>query len=165
MQEIERKWLLNKVPASCREQNPIHYERHFIYSDNGVEIRIQNKGDKYEFERKTETSDLSRTGVKFEITEEEYILLKQLSIASLERQSYIVNENGCTISIKEYLGKHKGLVRAEVEFSSEQSANEFVAPSWFGEEITQSVLGKDKKLIELSEIEFKNLLDSRRDSN
>lgn len=158
MQEIERKWLLKEVPERYRAQIPLHYERHFLFSENGIEIRVQKKGNKYEFERKTESNDLTRAVVKFEITGEEYTLLKKLSNASLERQSYNLNDGGYEISIKEYLGRHQGLIRAEVEFDSELSANQFIPPSWFGKEITNSELGKDKKLIDLSTESFEGLL-------
>jgi CYTH domain-containing protein len=159
MQEIERKWLLKEIPEECRSQAPIHYERHFLFAKDGVETRIQKKGDKYEFERKVETNELTRNGVKFEITEVEFNLLKKLSIASLERQSYMLTENGHEISIKEYLGRHTGLIRAEVEFESEQGANDYQVPSWFGIEITDTPLGKDKKLAFLSAEQFKSLLN------
>lgn len=153
MKEIERKWILSKLPE-IGGQIPIQYERHFLFIGKGVEIRIQKKGDKFEFERKVESNDLTRTGEKFEITEDEFDQLKKNSVASLVRESYLVDG----ISVKIYKGKHKGLIRAEVEFESEEEAESFKPLDWFGKEITNSDLGKDKKLAMLDDLEFKTLL-------
>jgi adenylate cyclase len=157
MTEIERKWILKEIPDKVKGQTPIPYERHFLFIGSGIEIRIQKKGEKYEFERKVESNDLTRMGEKFEITQAEFDQLKLCSIASLERESYLIPSNP-KISIKVYKGKFSGLIRAEVEFDSEESAKDFTVRKWFGEEITDSPLGKDKKLIRLNAEEFKNLI-------
>src|SRR5689334_11660711 len=136
MVEIERKWILHELPQGCYEQKPIPYERHFLFVKNGIEIRVQKKADKYEFERKIEQNALTREGQKFEITKDEFEYFCQKSMTSLVRQSYLIHEAGWEVSIKEYLGKHKGLIRAEIEFSSTQEAESFVPLAWFGEEIT-----------------------------
>lgn len=46
----------------------------------------------------------------------------------------------------------------EVEFSSEDEAKKYKPLDWFGEEITDSPLRKDKKLSQLSSKEFTQLL-------
>lgn len=153
MKEIERKWILSKLP-DVSNQVPIPYERHFLFIGEGIEVRIQKKGDKYEFERKVESNNLTRTGEKFEITEAEFNHFKQYAVGSIERESYIVEG----ISVKVYKGKHSGLIRAEVEFSSEEEAERFKPLDWFGEEITDSPIGKDKKLSQLGSEEFNQLL-------
>ena len=72
--------------------------------------------------------------------------------------SYIIQESVPEISLKIYHGDYEGLVRIEVEFEHEELARQFVSPPWFGEEITDSPLGKDSKLITLSPEEFRNEL-------
>ncbi len=153
MKEIERKWILSKLP-DVSNQVSIPYERHFLFIGEGIEVRIQKKGDKYEFERKVESNNLTRTGEKFEITEAEFNHFKQYAVGSIERESYIVEG----ISVKVYKGKHSGLIRAEVEFSSEEEAKRFKPLDWFGEEITDSPIGKDKILSQLGSEEFNQLL-------
>lgn len=147
--EIERKWILKTLPEGL-DQIPTQYERHFLFIQDGLEVRIQRKGDKYEFERKSEENELSRKVEKFQITKEEFELFKTLSIGSIERESYLLDN----ISIKVYKSDFEGLIRAEVEFETEEEAKNFTPPTWFGEEITDSVLGKDKKLIKLSREDF-----------
>lgn len=157
--EIERKWIFSKLPENTLP-NPIPYERHFLYLDDINEIRIQKKGSKFEFERKSKKSRLSRNTQKFEISKAEFDSLKRHEIGSIERESYLV-DGYPEISIKKYLGKFQGLIRAEVEFESEEEAKEYSAPSWFGKEITNSPLGKDKQLIFIEDISkyLKDCLD------
>lgn len=153
MKEIERKWILSSLP-DIGSQSSVPYERHFLFIGEGVEVRIQRKTDKFEFERKVESNDLTRVGEKFEITEAEFNHFKQYAVGSIERESYIVKG----VSVKVYKGKHSGLIRAEVEFNSEEDAERFKPLDWFGEEITDSPLGKDKKLSQLSSEEFNQLM-------
>lgn len=153
MKEIERKWIVKTLPP-ITDQTPLLYERHFLFNANGIEIRIQKKGDVFEFERKVEVSDLTREGQKFTISPAEFESLKKHSIGSIIRESFVIDD----ISVKVYKGLFSGLIRAEVEFNNEHEAQEFIPPVWFGEEITHSVLGKDKKLMMISETEFTNEL-------
>lgn len=153
MKEIERKWVLSELP-DIGNQQPVPYERHFLFIGEGVEVRIQRKGNKYEFERKVESNDLTRVGEKFEITEAEFNHFKEFAVGSIVRESYMVDG----VSIKVYKGKHSGLIRAEVEFNSEDEASKFEPLDWFGKEITDLPLGKDKKLSQLSVDEFNQLL-------
>jgi len=156
--EIERKWFIKIIPDLTGLQS-IPYERHFLYIGADIEIRIQKKGDKYIFERKQEVNDLTRDNTIFDITQAEFEALKKLSIKSIIRHSYPLHSipGG---SLKMYQGDFEGLVRAEIEFDSEDEANAFIPPTWFGKEITNSALGKDKKLVQLSKEEFKELLSA-----
>ena len=49
-------------------------------------------------------------------------------------------------------------MRAEIEFKSEYEAQNFKPFDWMGREITNTMLGKDSKLVQLSKEEFKKLL-------
>lgn len=151
--EIERKWIISEIPNDLLLSSPLIYERHFLFIGNDIEIRVQKKGNKYEFERKITKSELSREINKFEITEAEYNLFSKNSIASIVRESYQIEEYP-EISIKKYGGRHIGLIRVEIEFENENEANLYTPLGWFGKEITEGKLGKDKELIKLSNDEF-----------
>lgn len=157
-QEIERKFLIKKLPDLKWVQS-IRYERHFIFRDKTSEIRVQKKWNDYEFERKSKTSELSSDKQKFKITESEFAYFKGLSKKSLIRESYLISSNP-EVSIKIYHWKFEWLIRIEVEFKSEEEAFNYIAPDWMGKEITSTPLGKDSKLLDLSEAEFKQLLKS-----
>jgi hypothetical protein len=57
--EIERKWFIKKLP-DLQGLKSISYERYFLFIGDAVEVRIQKKGDKFEFERKSQISKLTR---------------------------------------------------------------------------------------------------------
>lgn len=153
MKEIERKWILPKLP-DMGNQTPVNYKRYFLFINESIEVRIQRKGDKFEFERKIESNNLTRIREKFEITKAEFNYFKQYTIGSIERESYLIDG----VSINVYKGKYSGLIRAELEFNTEKIAKQFKTPDWFHQEITDSPLGKDKKLVRLQTSEFNRLL-------
>ncbi len=153
MQEIERKFFVTKLPKL--EGKPISYERHFLEITPTFQKRIQHKGEKYELETKKIQSSLNSTKEKKKLTKQEFETLKEQAIASLKRESYILSD-GATIKV--YKGKYKGLIRLEVEFSSESKAKKYVPPKWAKQEITNSPLGKDATLVMLEPEEFKKII-------
>lgn len=51
MQEIERKFLIKEMP-NLENLKPTYYERYFLFRSEKIEIRIQKKWEKFEFEKK-----------------------------------------------------------------------------------------------------------------
>ncbi len=154
--EIRRKFLINQMPDLTGMER-ITYHRFYLYVGDNIDLRIQKIGDKFELERKVEVSPLTRTGEKIEISQEEFQKLKVGASEEIVRDSYLISENP-KIVIRIYHGKFEGLARAELEFESEDKANDFQKPEWLGEEITNSPLGRDSKLLKLSAEEFEKLL-------
>jgi CYTH domain-containing protein len=148
MEEIERKFLVKQLPDLSSIQ-VVNYERYYLFVGNGIELRIQRKNHKYELERKVTTGDLTRTGNSCPLSPEEFNLLKQLSSKSIIRDAYRLSESP-NVSIKIYHGDCEGLVRAEFEFESEIEAKSFIPPEWCGDEVTNTALGRDSRLLALS---------------
>ena len=157
MEEIERKFLIKMLPDLSKFKKS-SYERYFLFRNKDVEIRIQTVGNKYELERKVNKNNLSSEKHKFDITKDEFNALKKFPSESIIRDSYLVSTNP-EVTIKIYKGKFNGLKRAEVEFKSLDEAKKFVLLDWFGKEITDTNLGRDSELLELSEEEFHKLLE------
>ncbi len=155
-QEIERKFLVKILP-NLENLKPIRYERYFLFRSENVEIRIQKKWEKYEFERKEKQDNLEAHKQKFEITREEFERLKSFSNEAIIREAHLISQNP-EISLKIYHWKFEGFKRVEIEFLSKQEALDFVPYDWFGEEITDSPCWKDSKLLDLSDEEIKNLI-------
>ena len=132
----------------------VEYKRYFIYSNNGIEMRVQQKGNKFELERKEKVDSLVSKKDKIIITKEEFDILRTLSNASIERDSYIVAVDGYEVSIKVYTGAYKGFIRAEVEFGSREEAEKYIVPDWFGMEITGTKIGRDSGIVKLGRVEF-----------
>ena len=51
------------------------------------------------------------------------------------------------VEVDQFHGRHAPLVVIECEFPSESAAEEFTAPSWFGEEVTEDGAYKNKSLV------------------
>ncbi|OGE30576.1 hypothetical protein A2631_03405 [Candidatus Daviesbacteria bacterium RIFCSPHIGHO2_01_FULL_44_29] len=156
MDEIERKFLIKKLP-DLSDQTPILYERYYLRRGDDVEDRIQLKGGKYEREILESVSSLARKKHKTTLTKGEFESLKQQASEVIIREGYQIKDipNG---TIKIYHGRFEGLIRAEVEFPSEEKAQAFKAPDWFGKEISDTPLSRDSRLLDLSDEDFKKLL-------
>ena len=154
--EIERKFLPKTLP-DLSDKPKISYERHFLYNAGGIEIRIQRKNDEYEFERKVLLSPLSREQTKFPITEGEFVALKKFSVAEIIRDRYVLGEKP-EVTVNIYHGRFEGLTRVEIEFESEEEANQFQPFDWLGQEITQTMLVRDSLLIQQTPQELSTLL-------
>ncbi len=156
MQEIERKFLVKKLP-DLEDISKIQYERHFLEISSDREVRIQKKWERYEKETKTKLSDIEYKKEKKEISPEVFDTLKEKSIGTILRCSYELSKNPET-SLKVYQWLHHWLIRIEVEFISRQEALDFKAPDWYGKEITGTPLANDSKLVKLPDKDFQNYL-------
>ncbi|MBI2055444.1 MAG: hypothetical protein HYT42_00985 [Candidatus Sungbacteria bacterium] len=156
--EIERKFFVLKIPDLTALKS-ISDERYYLYSGNGVELRFQARGDKYELERMSENGNLSRSQEKIKITKEEFEVLKPLGKGPIIRESYLISESP-QITIKIYHGKFEGLVRAEVEFKSLEEAKKFQPPDWLGKEMIDSPVARDANLVSMDEEEFRKSIRS-----
>lgn len=137
---------------------PLRYERYYLKSDGQTVERVQKKGDKYEFEIKRSVTGLEHIKEKKQITQDEFEKLKQGKEKDvIIRDGYQLSVEP-NVSIKVYRGKYEGLIRAEVEFNTKEVAENYVAESWMGVEITTSALGSDAKLLRFSREEFLGLL-------
>lgn len=157
-QEIERKFFVRRMPDLSGLKS-ISDERYYLYGANGVELRFQARGDKYELERMSENGDLTRNQEKIKITKEEFEALKPLGKGPIIRESYFISESP-QITVKIYHGKFEGLVRAEVEFESLEEARSFQPPDWLGKEMTDAPIARDANLVNMDEDEFRKLISS-----
>lgn len=156
MQSITRKFIVTTPPdlngKECLSQN-----RFYLYRKNGIVIRVQSKGDKFELERKIDKSNIVRESEKIAITKDEFMILHKNVVDEVIRESYLINENPNT-TLMVYHGKFEGLARAETKFLTAEEAIHFSPPAWMGKEITDSPLGKDETLLDLNDADFKSLL-------
>jgi len=157
--EIERKFFVKNMPDLSGIE-PLHYERYFLERKDGIEVRISKVNDTYKYEKKVELSNLERTREKREISKEEFDELKKNASESVLRDRYNISFNP-DITIQIYHGRFEGLVRAEVEFMTEEEARSFTPLEWMGEEMTGLSIARDGKLIDLSDEEFRGFLLNR----
>lgn len=157
--EIERKFFVRVLP-SLKGIEPLAYERYILDNQNGKEVRIQKVNDVYFYEEKSTISDLERSRVKKEISEQEFNFLKLRSSGkAIIRERYNLGTDP-DIAIQIYHGDFEGLVRAEVEFCSEEEAKSFRPLEWMGPEMTGLPIARDGALLSLSKDEFKKYISS-----
>ncbi len=157
--EIERKFLVSSMP-DLNGKVPVSYERYFLANTDGSEERVQKKGEAYEWEKKVAVSVLASKKEKRIISKEEFEAYKTKAVGGIERESYLLSPSP-EITLKVYHGSLEGLVRAEVEFENETDALNYQPADWMGEEITNSPLGRDSKLIQLTKQEFQRMLGNK----
>jgi adenylate cyclase len=122
--EIERKFLIKELPDRSRIK-PVHYERYYLQKGKDMVVRIQKKGENYEYETKRTISDLEHEKEKHSITQEEFESLRKGKESEvIIRESYQIQCEP-TISIKIYHERFEGLSRAEVEFLTKAEAENY----------------------------------------
>lgn len=151
--EIERKFLLKGAYSPSLVMGTTRVQRHYLYADSHVELRIQKKDKaRYELERKLPDpqSPLVRWSMKGSITVGEFEKLRECAIGNTI--SYLKHDTNMPgVALKEYLDQLAGLVIVEVEFIDLQSAQDFhPSLSWVGTEITDRAYSRDSGLIHVA---------------
>lgn len=164
--EIERKYLIHKLPENL-EAYPCHLiEQAYLCTEPVVRIRRQDndyiltyKGsglmarEEYNLPlTETAYAHLLAKADGTVITKKRYVLpLKSQTVSATDtarpnpmvRNTHAVSEanlslemNALNIELDIFSGQWQGLQMAEVEFPNEETARRFQPPAWFGEEVT-----------------------------
>jgi len=140
MLEIEKTFLVKTIPTSLTSYKSFKIKQGYLSSSSAA-LRIRQKGDKYEFTKKiqldiNDKSTYEETNIF--LTEEEFNKLWPFVEKSLEKTRYLIPlENNLTAELDIYSGALTGFAVVEVEFPDRESMDAFVAPDWFGPDITQ----------------------------
>lgn len=147
--EIERKFVLRDLPAKVEETAQKYYiEQYYLIIENKSEARVRLKEDietgKKEYFLTIKSGEgLQREETEIHINESQFIILSSSAIKGLKKWR-LKTPNGFEIDIYNERLSHLSVV--EVEFASEEEANTFVPPHWFGEEVTENAKYKNKNL-------------------
>lgn len=136
--EIERKYLITNPPENYTRYPFHHIEQAYLCTEPVV--RIRREDDTYYLTYKSKGL-LMREEYNLPLTEEAYKhLLTKADGNVLTKRRYLLpmEQTNHTIEFDLFEGKFSGLMLAEVEFETEKDATEFVAPDWFGEDVTFS---------------------------
>lgn len=133
--EIERKYLIDKLP-----ENIADYPFHKIeqgYLCTGPVVRIRRQDDEYILTYKS-GGLMAREEYNLPLNAEAYEHLKQkVDGHYISKTRYLIPlTEKLTIELDEFHGEFAPLLLAEVEFETEEEANSFVPPEWFGEDVT-----------------------------
>lgn len=132
--EIERKFLIKELPDLSQYDNK-HITQGYL-NTNPV-VRVREDGDNYYLTYKGKGL-LAREEANLPLTKEAFEHLVEKSDGKIIRKTrYLIPLDPYTIELDVFEGDHAPLIMAEVEFPSIEEANAFVAPDWFGEDVTQ----------------------------
>ena len=133
--EIERKWLVTKLPDLSKLQGEKIVQGYLAVTPEGVEVRLRRKGDKYFMTIKAGTG-LQRGENEIELSRKQFKSLWPAGGRRLEKVRYTFKWRGKTIELDIYQKELTGLKVVEVEFKSQEQAEAFRPPKWFGKEVT-----------------------------
>ena len=144
--EIERKFLVKKLPAIPENIDNHVIQQGYIFISEKIEIRIRKIGSIY-FQTIKTGEGLSRGEYEIELSSDQFDLLWPLTEGKrVEKTRFEIEYANLLIELDIYSGNLEGLYTAEVEFPSETKSKKFTPPEWFGEEITLDSRYKNKNL-------------------
>ena len=135
--EIERKYLIKTLPEDLAQYPYKEIEQGYLNTDPVVRIRRSN--DTYTLTYKGKGL-MVREEYNLPLTKEAFCHLKEKIDGRLitKRRYLIPLPPHDTIELDVFSGDLAPLQLAEVEFETEEEANSFIPPSWFGEDVTFS---------------------------
>jgi len=137
--EIERKFLLDleKVPYDFSKLDKKAIEQGYIIYKPEIRIRSVSNQDFFMTIKGNTDDAVARKEIELKISKDAYFeLMARDDVHKISKNRYIVNEGNNKFEIDVFEGKLKGLACLEVEFSSKEEAEKFVAPSWITKEVT-----------------------------
>lgn len=134
--EIERKFLVKKLPESLGQYKKREIEQAYLCNDPVVRVRRDN--DEYYLTYKSK-GFIAREEYNLPLTKEayEHLLAKADGLIITKNRYEIPDGNGLTIELDIFERDYEGLVIAEVEFDSLEQADSYTPPAWFGEDVSK----------------------------
>lgn len=135
--EIERKFLIKKLPDNLTSYKARKIEQAYLCTDPVVRVRRDN--DDYYLTYKSKGM-IVREEYNLPLTKEAYghLLAKTDGNIITKTRYEIPEKDNLTIELDVFEGKFGGLLLAEVEFASEEEALGYIPPEWFGEDVSNS---------------------------
>lgn len=146
--EIERKYLVRSLPDSLEQYE--HFEIEQAYLCTSPTLRIRRMGDAYILTVKERlragSTAIHNREEEFALSAQSYQqLLSKCDSGRVSKTRYRIDLRqqtgdgsyvGLTAELDIFHGRHDGLLLVEVEFPNTDTANAFVPPEWFGEDVS-----------------------------
>jgi adenylate cyclase len=145
--EIERKFLVRRLPARLHSYPYGEIEQGYVALDGEVEVRIRRYGGRAFLTIKSGGYRV-RLEEEFEIDPRRFRALWPLTEGRrIQKTRYLIPAaGGLRIELDVYRGPLAGLLTAEIEFDSSAAAAAFTPPAWLGAEVTDDPRYKNKRL-------------------
>lgn len=132
--EIERKFLVGTMP-----ENLAQYDFHLIeqaYLTTEPTIRVRREDDTYYMTYKGK-GRIVHEEYNLPLSKEAYETLKSKADGNIiTKKRYLIPLDPYTVELDVFDPPFAPLVLAEVEFPTEEEANDFYVPEWFGKDVT-----------------------------
>ncbi len=137
--EIERKYLVESLPEGL--DNYPHVEIEQGYLCTSPTLRIRRMGDVYWLTVKenlrTGSTAIHNREEEFRLERDRYEYLKAKCDGNMvSKTRYKIPVGNHTAELDIFHGRHEGLRLVEVEFADTADADCFVAPEWFGDDVS-----------------------------
>lgn len=135
--EIERKYLIKTLPDDLEKYPCKQIEQGYLNTDPVVRIRRSN--DAYTLTYKGKGL-MVREEYNLPLNAESFAHLKEkIDGRLIKKRRYLIPlDDSHTIELDIFEDDLAPLQLAEVEFATEEEANNFLPPAWFGEDVTFS---------------------------
>ncbi len=135
--EIERKFLVKKLPENISECP--HYDIKQGYIATDPTIRVRQADDSYVLTVKG-GGIMKKLEYELPLSAEQFEgLWKKVEGNTIEKTRYVIPLGGeLNAELDIYKGFLEGFMNVEVEFLSTKDAIMFEPPDWFGQEVTQN---------------------------
>ena len=159
MKEIERKFLVNKLPKDLESYKRIEMEQGYLNSSGGPTLRIRKENEEYilcyksKIESEKCTANVCKE-VELPLTEISYNHLKQKIDGKMvvKTRHLIPLDDKLTAELDIFEGYLEGLKMVEVEFKEEKMADQFNPPEWFGKDVSSDYRFRNSYLSGISEL-------------
>lgn len=136
--EIERKFLIKKIPSNL--DSYVHFDIEQGYLCIDPVIRVRRKDSDYILTYKSR-GFMVREEYEHPLTKNGYEhLIRKADGNVISKTRYIIpDSSGLTIELDIFKKTFDGIVIAEIEFTSSDEAENFNPPDWFGDDVTRNI--------------------------
>ena len=137
--EIERKFLLNKIPENLESYTKFDLEQAYISTEPVIRVRKKGTASNTRYILTVKSTGLmSRQEFELDIDEHSYNnLLKKSEGNIISKSRYVIPlDTSLTLELDIFHGKFEGLVMGEIEFPDEETAKKYTSPEYLSEEVT-----------------------------
>lgn len=157
--EIERKYLVRELPANLDSYPHVEIEQGYLCTS--PTLRIRKAGDAYILTVKekviTDSSALHNREEEFSLSADKYELLKaKCDGRMVSKTRYRIDlrrsegdgmYSNLVAELDIFHGHNEGLRLVEVEFPDTATADSFVKPDWFGEDVSKDKRYRNSALV------------------
>ena len=135
--EIERKYLVKRLPENLESYEQKHISQGYLCTNPVVRIRRSNEEYFLTYKGK---GLMAREEHEFPLSAEAFEhMLPKIDGILIDKIRYLIPlDEMHTAELDVFQGTLAPLRLVEVEFASIEDANSFVAPDWFGDDVTNS---------------------------